>query len=83
MVARPAAIVVRIHREAERGLAYVFTVHLDDAPGWDACDADCFHGGGLTNLWLYTRKSGWRGAPSEDEEAGGDGHGKQGMCPHA
>ena len=66
MVARPAAVVVRIYREAERGLADIFTVHLDDAPGWDACDADCLHGGGLSNLWLDSRVScGLRGASSE------------------
>ena len=67
MVARPAAVVVRIHSEAERGLADVFAVHLDDASGRDACDADCLYGSRLANLWLDARVSGRRGAPGEDD----------------
>ena len=66
MVARPAAVVVRIYREAERSLPDVFAVHLDDAPSRDAGDADCLHGGGPANLWLDTRVScGLRGASGE------------------
>ena len=65
MVARPAPVVVRIHREAERGLPDVFAIHLDDAPSRDAGDADCLHGGGPANLRLNTCTSGWRGASGE------------------
>ena len=84
MVAGPAAIVVRIHREAERSLADVFAVHLDYAPGWDACDADSFHSVCPANLWLDADVPDWRSAASsEGEEASGDARRKQGMYPHA
>jgi len=67
MVARPAAVVVRIYREAERGLAYEFAVQLDNAPGWDAGEANRLYWDGPANLRLDPRISGGRrGAPGED-----------------